>query len=108
MLKLYYGIQNSIRICRRGVVAAYHVVWECVVEQWLGVRRMLSNKRLPLPQFLIICHHIRYNIRPSPGPISFLEMAVIDIKKFNTPCIKLKHLEHLGQAVTFCIKTNNN
>jgi len=21
-------------------VAAYHVVWECVVEQWLGVRRM--------------------------------------------------------------------
>ena len=26
-------------------MAAYHVVWECVVEQWLGVRRMLSNKR---------------------------------------------------------------
>jgi len=26
-------------------VAAYYVVWECVVEQWLGVRRMLSNKR---------------------------------------------------------------
>jgi len=22
-------------------VAAYHVVWECVVEQWLGVRGML-------------------------------------------------------------------
>jgi len=20
-------------------VAAYHVVWDCVVEQWLGVRR---------------------------------------------------------------------
>ena len=20
-------------------MAAYHVVWECVVEQWLGVRR---------------------------------------------------------------------
>jgi len=39
LLKLYYSIQNSIRICRRGVVAAYHVVWECVVEQWLGVRR---------------------------------------------------------------------
>jgi len=27
-------------------VAAYHVVWECVVGQWLGVRRVLSNKRL--------------------------------------------------------------
>ena len=40
---LYYNIQNSIRICKRGAVAAYHVVWECVVEQWLGVRRMLSN-----------------------------------------------------------------
>jgi len=36
---LYYSIHNSIRICKRGVVAAYHVVWECVVEQWLGVRR---------------------------------------------------------------------
>jgi len=23
-------------------VAAYHVVWECVVEQWLGVRRVLK------------------------------------------------------------------
>jgi len=34
LLKLYYGIHNSIRICKRGVVAAYHVV-----EQRLGVRR---------------------------------------------------------------------
>ena len=39
LLNLYYGIHNSILICKRGVVAAYHVVWECVVEQWLGVRR---------------------------------------------------------------------
>ena len=39
LLKLYYGIHNSIPICKRGIVAAYHVVWECVVEQWLGVRR---------------------------------------------------------------------
>jgi len=39
LLKLYYSIHNSIRICKRGVVAAYHVAWECVVEQWLGVRR---------------------------------------------------------------------
>jgi len=46
LLKLYYGIHNSILICKRGVVAAYRVVWECVVEQWLGVRRMLSNKRM--------------------------------------------------------------
>jgi len=43
LLKLYYGIHNSILICKRGVVAAYHVVWECVVEQWVGVRRMLRN-----------------------------------------------------------------
>jgi len=48
LLKLYYSIHNSIRICKRGVVAAYHVVWECVVEQWLGVRCMLSNKRLAM------------------------------------------------------------
>ena len=33
LLKLYYGIYNSILIYKRGVVAAYHVVWECVVEQ---------------------------------------------------------------------------
>ena len=33
LLKLYYGIHNSILICKQGVVAAYHVVWECVVEQ---------------------------------------------------------------------------
>jgi len=37
--KLYYSIHISIRIYKQGVVAAYHVVWECVVEQWLGVRR---------------------------------------------------------------------
>ena len=39
LAKLYYSIHNSIRICKRSVVAAYHVEWECVVEQWLGVRR---------------------------------------------------------------------
>ena len=33
LLNLYYSIQNSIRIWKRGVVAVYHVVWECVVEQ---------------------------------------------------------------------------
>ena len=38
LLNLYYGIQNSVLVCKRGVVAANHVVWECVVEQWLGVR----------------------------------------------------------------------
>jgi len=26
-----------------------HCVWECVVEQWLGVRRMLSDKRQHIP-----------------------------------------------------------
>jgi len=26
----------------------YRVVWECVVEQLLGVRRMLSNERLAM------------------------------------------------------------
>ena len=39
LLNLYYSIHNLIRICKGGAVAAYHVVWECVVEQWLGVRR---------------------------------------------------------------------
>jgi len=46
LLKLHNNIHNLIRFCKQGVVAAYHVVWECVVEQWLGVRRMLRNKGL--------------------------------------------------------------
>ena len=25
-------------------MAAYHVVWECVVEQWLGVRRIRQDR----------------------------------------------------------------
>ena len=39
LAKVILQYSHSIRICKRGVVAAYHVVWECVVEQWLGVRR---------------------------------------------------------------------
>ena len=46
LLKLYYSIHNSILICKRGVVGAYHVVWECVVEQWLGVRRTTHTQPL--------------------------------------------------------------
>jgi len=57
LLKLYYGIHSSIRICKRGVVAAYQVVWECVVEQWLGVGRTPSHcstiQHDMLPQHLL-------------------------------------------------------
>jgi len=42
LLKLYYSIHNSVLICKRSVVAAYHVVWECVVEQWLGEIRLIE------------------------------------------------------------------
>jgi len=44
LLKLYYSIHISIRICKRGVLAAYVIVWDCVVEQWLGVRRVRQHK----------------------------------------------------------------
>jgi len=44
LLKLYYSIHNSILIYKRGVVAAFHVVWECVVEQWLGLRRFFLRR----------------------------------------------------------------
>ena len=43
LLKLYYSYHNSIRIWKRGVVATYHVLWECVVEQWLGVRHTMHT-----------------------------------------------------------------
>ena len=56
LLNLDYSIHNSIRIYKRGIVAAYHVVWKCVVEQCLGVRRMLSNKRLFLKHFKTLRH----------------------------------------------------
>ena len=42
LLKLYYSIHNSIRICKLGVVAAYHVVWECVVEQYAATTPRLQ------------------------------------------------------------------
>ena len=57
LLKLYYGILNSIIICKRGVVAAYHVVWECVVEQCLGVRRKNDAHLATVPQHNMICCH---------------------------------------------------
>jgi len=50
LLKLYYNIHNSIGICKRGVVAAYHVVYECVVEQWLAT--FLHN--------MICCHNTSF------------------------------------------------
>ena len=59
LLKLCYSIHNSIHICKRDVVAAYHIMEECVVEQWLGVLLMLSTERhIPtqhdmLPQHLV-------------------------------------------------------
>ena len=58
LLKLYYSIHNSIRICKRGAVAAYHVVWECVVEQWLCVRRVHTQPLLhnTFPHNMICCH----------------------------------------------------
>jgi len=37
-------------------VAAYHVVWECVVEQWLGVRRT-THTLATAPQHNMICCH---------------------------------------------------
>ena len=33
LLKLYYNIHKLIHFCKQGVVAACHVVWECVVER---------------------------------------------------------------------------
>jgi len=42
LLKLLH-IHDLVRFCKQGVVAAYDVVWECVVGQWLGVRRRLRS-----------------------------------------------------------------
>ena len=75
LLKLYYSVHNSIRICKRGVVAAYHVVWECVVEQWLGVRRPqhIPTQYDVLPQHLVCkyelnCEHCNKNLARNKAP----------------------------------------
>ena len=59
LLKLYYSIHNSIPIFKRGVVAAYHV-WECVVEQWLCVRRTTLHNTFP---HMISCHNTSFENR---------------------------------------------
>ena len=59
LLKLYYSIHSSICICKRGVVAAYHVVWECVWSSGYVcvVRRTPSHcsttQHDMLPQYLV-------------------------------------------------------
>jgi len=48
LLKFYYSIRNSILVCKRGVLAAYHVVLGmcCRECSWLGVRCMLSLRSI--------------------------------------------------------------
>jgi len=70
LLKLLH-IHDLVRFCKQDVVAAYHVVWKCVVEQWLGVRRMLpsqlhSLQQIPtqhdmLPQHLVYKNELNHN-----------------------------------------------
>ena len=55
-------------------MAAYHIVWECVVEQWLGMRRLLSNKRL-LHVSILSDHH--------QGAL-FLAKVIIQYSQFNS------------------------
>ena len=43
LLKLCYNIHSLIRFCKQDVVAACHVVWECVVE-----RAVISDKELDI------------------------------------------------------------
>jgi len=71
LLKLYYSIQNSIRICKRGVVAAYHVVWECVVEHCTA--QHIPTQHDMLPQHLVCkyelnCEYCNINLAKSKAP----------------------------------------
>ena len=45
LLKLYYNIHSLIRFCKQGVVAACHVVWECVVERERERERAVVDKK---------------------------------------------------------------
>jgi len=56
LLKLYYSI-NSICNCKRGVVAAYHVVWECVVAVAVVKCASYDAHLATAPQHNMICCH---------------------------------------------------
>ena len=60
LLKLYYGIHNSIRICKRGVVASYHVVWECVVEQQARYASYDAHLATAPQHNMICCHNTSF------------------------------------------------
>ena len=49
-------------------MAAYHVVWECVVEQWLRVRRMLSNKRHFVCKYILDCEYCNITLAKNKAP----------------------------------------
>jgi len=86
LLKLYYSINNSIRICKRGVVAAYHVVWECVLEQWLGVRR--TRRNINYKSYCSTVHFRRIT--------SFYQPTNAHIISHKTPLKRFKTLRHVS------------
>jgi len=68
LLKLLH-IHDLVHFYKQGVVAAYHVVWESVVEcSWLGVRRMVRNEGLQPITSTSLC-----SIRRTPGQLHSLQ-----------------------------------
>ena len=54
LLKLCYSIHNSIGICKRGVVAEYHVV-----EQWIATApQHIPTQHDMLPQHLVFKYQL--------------------------------------------------
>jgi len=93
LLKLYYGIHNSILICKRGVVAAYHVVWECVVEQWLGVR--INGEFMPTKW-----HCGRFYSENLRFPLSVMPSTTHDVIFSNSLCIIMERCK-TGNNIAF-------
>jgi len=60
LLKLYYSIHNSILIYKRGVVAAYRVVWECVVEQLARCASYDAHLATAPQDNMIYCHNTSF------------------------------------------------
>jgi len=86
LLKLYYSIHNSIRICKRGVVTAYHVVWECVVYD---AHLATAPKHIPTQHDMLSQHLVcKYELN--------FEYCNITLARNKIPDDDLTRSKHVG------------
>ena len=102
MLKLLH-IHDLVRFCKQGVVAAYHFVYESVVESVVGIRRtpshLHSQQQIPtqhdtLPQqqtgVTLSPHHRQENTAPQDNVVRLVGLynaVVMNVLYFCALCL---------------------